>query len=127
MPHLVLLVEDDHGLRRALQRAFEDAGYEVQGVPDGREALRLLQVARRRPDVVITDYNYGVPEMDGAFFTYTMGIWYPTIPVIVLSGENKLETLVPGAQRYFQKSFDSARDVIKATGELILERASIVK
>ena len=39
----ILLVEDDADLRESLCRVLEDAGYEVDGVRNGQEALEYLR------------------------------------------------------------------------------------
>ena len=41
------MVEDDRDVRETLVRILEDAGYEVVGAADGREALTALE---DRPD-----------------------------------------------------------------------------
>jgi CheY-like chemotaxis protein len=59
---LVLLVEDERGIRRVMEMLFEDEGYDVLTAKNGSEALELL--ANVTPSMIITDYM--MPEMDGA-------------------------------------------------------------
>src|SRR5947209_8253191 len=49
----VLVVEDDHGLRRQLTYLLEDEGYTVEAVGTGSDALAIS--AERRFDIVILD------------------------------------------------------------------------
>jgi two-component system cell cycle response regulator len=58
----VLLADDDDFYRHAIRKALEDWGYEVTGVSDGTEALRILQ-ADDRPNLAILDWM--MPGMDG--------------------------------------------------------------
>ena len=51
---LVLLVEDDPGVRQVAIDALTGLGYTVQAAPDAEAALRLLE-AGVRPDVLFTD------------------------------------------------------------------------
>ena len=53
MPAHLLVVEDRDSLRRLLQRALSDEGYEVSAAADAETAIGWL--AERRFDLVITD------------------------------------------------------------------------
>ncbi len=46
----VLLVEDDEGLRKAVERGLTKAGYSVAAAGSGREALELVRTST--PDAV---------------------------------------------------------------------------
>jgi DNA-binding response OmpR family regulator len=54
----VLVVEDDRGIADSLVRGLRQAGYTVEGVRRGRDAL-----AAPAPDVVLLDL--GLPDIDG--------------------------------------------------------------
>ncbi|MEV6318631.1 response regulator transcription factor [Streptomyces sp. NPDC051776] len=54
----VLIVEDDRGIAGSLVRGLQQAGYVVDGVRTGREALAVPS-----PDVVLLDL--GLPDIDG--------------------------------------------------------------
>ena len=51
----ILVVEDDLDLRDSLVEVLVEAGYDADGVGDGREALRRLSLARRPPDLILLD------------------------------------------------------------------------
>ena len=56
MPHsaVILIVEHEWIVARAVQKALENAGYSVMGVvSSAREALSLVD--RQRPDLVLVD------------------------------------------------------------------------
>ena len=57
----ILVVDDDEGIRAALQEVLADAGYQVQGVGDGAEALELLR--RESGWLVLLDIM--LPRLDG--------------------------------------------------------------
>jgi two-component system KDP operon response regulator KdpE len=57
----VLVVDDDIGIQRALQRSLSAYGYEVSAVSTGEEALE--EISRERPDLVLLDL--GLPGMSG--------------------------------------------------------------
>ncbi|MFQ6170061.1 response regulator [Oryzobacter sp. R7] len=53
---LVLICDDVEPIRRLLRINLELAGFEVDEATDGHEAMaRLIDVVRRRPDVVVLD------------------------------------------------------------------------
>ena len=60
--HLILLVDDDVGVRTLLADMLEMLDHRVEMADTGEEALTLL--AARNYDVVLTDFQ--LPGMDGA-------------------------------------------------------------
>src|SRR5262245_59526223 len=58
----VLVVEDDDGVREALQSALEDEGYRVATAKNGREALDHI-VEKGRPCLILLDMM--MPVMNG--------------------------------------------------------------
>jgi CheY-like chemotaxis protein len=82
----ILLVEDDHALRQSLSEVLRDAGYGVECVDNGREALEYLD-ANPHPCVVLLDLM--MPVMNGWEFREEQlrrpGI--STIPVVILTAD----------------------------------------
>jgi len=78
----VLVIDDDEGVRGALKRVLERAGYAVRTVASGEEGLRAIR--QQRPDVVITDII--MPKMDGAVVIKAIASEFPGIRVIAISG-----------------------------------------
>ncbi len=60
----ILVVEDDLDLRDSLVEVLVEAGYDADGVCDGREALRRLSL--RPPDLILLDLQ--MPNMNGLEF-----------------------------------------------------------
>jgi CheY-like chemotaxis protein len=52
---LILLVEDEGGVRRLAKQILERAGYQVLAAADGNEALALAAGEERTIDLVVTD------------------------------------------------------------------------
>lgn len=57
----ILIVEDDHDLRRMFRLALSVAGYAVSETADGISALRFVELLK--PDMVILDL--GLPLLSG--------------------------------------------------------------
>jgi CheY-like chemotaxis protein len=57
----VLVVDDEPGIRDAIQRLLERAGLQVRTACNGKDAL--AQVEADPPDLILMDYQ--MPEMDG--------------------------------------------------------------
>ena len=79
----ILYVEDDPGLREVGLQLLKSQGYEVLAAEDGFEALMALK--RSLPDVIISDLR--MPNMNGFELLSVVRRRFPTIPVIVISGE----------------------------------------
>jgi CheY-like chemotaxis protein len=82
-PYRILYVEDEPGLREIGSQVLKSRGYDVIAAEDGFEALLALK--RSMPDVIISDLR--MPNMNGFEFLSVVRRRFPTIPVIVLSGE----------------------------------------
>lgn len=116
----ILLVDDDHELRRALVDALANAGYPTTGAANGAEALRAF---RREPsDVVITDLL--MPERDGFETLLDLRAETPSPKVLVITGGGDVlaETYLRmarrmGATQVLAKPF-SIRDLLAAVKDL---------
>ncbi len=82
-PYRILIVEDNAGLRELGRMLLVAQGYEVRGAEDGFEGLAALK--QSLPDIIISDLQ--MPNMNGFEFLSVVRRRFPTIPVIVISGE----------------------------------------
>ncbi len=82
-PYRILVVEDEPSLRQMAQTLLQTKGYEVLYAEDGFEGLLALK--RSLPDVIISDLR--MPNMNGFEFLSVVRRRFPSIPVIVISGE----------------------------------------
>ena len=82
MNGLVLVVDDDEGVRAVMATALEDDGWTVETAENGRTALETLH--RARPDAIILDLR--MPVMDGlTFATRYREFPEPRAPLILIS------------------------------------------
>jgi CheY-like chemotaxis protein len=80
---LVLLVDDDAQLLKALCRRFKAEGYSVATAETGAEALQVLR--DQEPEAVVLDYS--MPPMRGDLVLGEIRKIMPSIPVVVFSSE----------------------------------------
>lgn len=103
---LILLVEDDASLSRALQQALQKQGYSVNAVARGKDALHVVQT--EVPDVVILDL--GLPDMDGLAVLKAIREKQVDLPVLLLTARSSLDDRISGldggADDYLSKPFE---------------------
>jgi two-component system, NtrC family, nitrogen regulation response regulator GlnG len=106
MPKSALLVEDDGAIATVITAALEDDGFDVARCDSVAERDRLL--ARRTFDVMLTDVV--LTDGDGIETLGTVQRAHASMPIIILSAQNTLDTAVratgTGAFEYFPKPFD---------------------
>jgi diguanylate cyclase len=91
----LLLVDDEAGIRNALQRTLRRCGYRILQAASGPEALELL--ALHSVQVIISDQR--MPEMSGAEFLDIVRQLYPDTVRIILSGYTDLQVVTDGVNR----------------------------
>jgi len=101
---LILAVDDEPQLLRALITNLKARGYEVDAATTGEIALEMA--ARHHPDVVVLDL--GLPAMSGIEVIHGLRGW-TEVPIIVLSARDaereKIAALDAGADDYVTKPF----------------------
>jgi two-component system chemotaxis response regulator CheY len=113
----VLIVDDSSVMRKIVERALRQAGFELERVVEagsGREGLTALD--RERVDLIVSDIN--MPSMDGLEFlrqiqSRSLARGAPVVMITTESGEEHVrEALAAGAQGYIRKPFtpDQVRD-----------------
>ncbi len=107
---LVLVVDDDEGLRTALGIGLKRDGYQIQLAGDGQEASRLM--AQYRFDLVLLDIR--LPgTMGGLDLLHEIRRNHSplNLPVIIVSGSGDADIIVTalrdGANDYVVKPFDT--------------------
>lgn len=82
MKGMVLVVDDDEGVRAVMATALEDEGWSVITAENGRAALDALR--RSRPEAIILDLR--MPVMDGLAFAQRYREFpEPRAPLILIS------------------------------------------
>jgi two-component system KDP operon response regulator KdpE len=101
---LVLVVDDEPQMQRALTTNLKARGYEVDNATTGEQALELA--ARHHPDAVVLDL--GLPGIDGIEVVRGLRGW-SQVPILVLSAREaeaaKVAALDAGADDYVTKPF----------------------
>jgi two-component system, OmpR family, KDP operon response regulator KdpE len=102
--NLVLVVDDEPQIRRALRTSLEAHGWQVETVGTGEEGV--VGAADQAPDLVLLDL--GLPDLDGTEVIRRIRA-FSQVPVIVLSvreGQaDKVAALDAGADDYVTKPF----------------------
>ena len=99
---IVLLVEDEEGLRALNARGLASRGYTVLTASNGVEALEELERNEGKVDIVVSDVV--MPEMDGPTLLKEMRKKNPDLKMIFVSGyaEDAFQkNLPPGGQFAF--------------------------
>jgi DNA-binding NtrC family response regulator len=120
MPGRILIVEDRGSLRRMLELALGQEGYEVATAADGRSGIRLIE---ERPfDFILTDLK--LPDVSGIEVLEASRAAQPRVPVVVLTGYGTVGTAVEamklGAYDFLEKPLEIdelARLIERAIGE----------
>ena len=116
--HHLLVVDDEENLRSMLAAALQHNGFTVTVVPNGREALEVIPVAR--PDLVLLDVM--MPELDGFEVCRRLRASGDRTPVLFLTArdatEDKVRGLTLGGDDYLQKPFSLEELVARANAVL---------
>ena len=123
----ILIVDDDRVIRKVLEAALINEGYQVIIATDGSEGLQ--QARTQRPDLVVTDKM--MPVMNGFELTRRLrqDPDFIHLPILVLTSESELEDKLgafeAGADDYLPKPFESAELIVRIAS--LLRRANALK
>ena len=102
---VILIVDDEEGLREGLSKLLEDEGYAVLSAENGEQALEILQASHI--DLVLTDMR--MPGMNGIELLKNIRERYGQLGVIILTGYGQIESYIEamnfGAIEYVSKPF----------------------
>ena len=99
---LILVIEDDPRIQRALRRQFSAEGYDVHIEGEGPSGLAACKSLR--PVTVVLDLM--LPGLSGRTVCKEIKAWCSDIPVIVLSSlpeKNRQKLIEAGAEEYLEK------------------------
>lgn len=106
-PIKVLVVEDEHKMRRFITTLLQSQGYKVVEATTGQEAISAAAI--ELPEIILLDL--GLPDLSGLEVLKQLRQWSQT-PVIVLSArgmeQDKVGALDLGADDYLSKPFGNA-------------------
>ncbi len=122
MNALVLVVEDEPGVRELVSEALSVAGHQALVALDGLEAINLLQ--SQKPDLIISDVN--MPKLDGFAMVEKLRDRGIGTPVIFLTARNEKPDVGKGfrigADDYVAKPFGIEELVLRVNA--VLRRTS---
>ena len=104
----ILLVDDEPGLREAVQAYLEDSGFKVRPASNAKEGWELLQ--QETPDVLVSDVM--MPQVDGYAFLAQVrdDIRFKGLPVLFLTARgmtsDRIQGYNAGCDAYLSKPFD---------------------
>jgi len=123
-PKNIFIIDDDPFMRETLKdHLTKDVPHQVSAFPTGEEALRHLE---QKPDVIVLDFHLNSASKDAATgleILMTIKKHYPSIPVIMLSSQERyavaMQTIQKGAEQYVIKdkdAFEKIAEIIKELG-----------
>ena len=123
--HLVLVVDDEQGLRDLVCRTLRAEGYRTLEAAHGGEALELVETGPEPIDLVVTDVV--MPGMDGRELGRRLAQSRPTLPILYMSAYDVNDIFRRGSPRrsapFLQKPFP--RDgLINCVEELLRQRSN---
>jgi CheY-like chemotaxis protein len=93
---VVLVVDDEELLRQYMSRTLRHAGYRVLEAEDGAEAKRLLEMLG--PTVIgLVVSDIAMPKMTGDQLAMMMAERWPTVPILLVSGQGGPRTDYQGS------------------------------
>jgi len=106
----ILIVDDNDVMRALLRGILRGETYQIVG--EARNGLLALEfIEKTKPDIVLLDVM--MPEMDGLEALQTIKARYPTIVVVMVTGNpsvgNVQESIQKGATGFIVKPFNSAK------------------
>jgi len=122
----ILCVDDENVILDSFRKILVLAGYSIDTVTSGKEALGLIQL--HNYDFVFTDLK--MPEMSGEDVCKSVKHMRPDIDVIIITGyatvESAVECMKYGAMDYLQKPF-TEDELLEHVNEFIIKRTTRIK
>jgi len=104
--HRIAIVDDDHSVRKALQRLLRSINLDADAYGSGREFLAALSGAM--PDCLVLDLQ--MPEMNGLELQQQLAESGVRLPVVVITGHDepgmRAQCMAAGASMYLRKPLD---------------------
>jgi len=90
MPHTILIVDDESGIRQSLTAILQEEGYQAEAVASGEECLAAVEA--KPIDLVLLDV--WLPGMDGLATLQRLQETTSPPMVVMISGHGNIETAV---------------------------------
>ncbi|MBP8980466.1 MAG: response regulator [Syntrophobacterales bacterium] len=106
---IVLIVDDEEGVRRSLKKVLERDRYAILLAENGQEAIQIVKSNNRDIETVISDFK--MPGLNGLETLIEIGRINPEITRIILTGyatmESAIESVNAGIDGFLTKPFDN--------------------
>jgi len=123
---VVLIVDDDPGVRESLTRVLSKDGYQIIEAEDGEKALNICR--QELVHIIITDLR--MPGMDGVELLKAVKLLLPDVAVILMTAygsvDKAVEALKQGASDFILKPFKRI-EIEKAVRKAIEHQSLIVE
>ncbi len=102
---LVLVVDDDAGIRRYVSTILHGIGFRTVEAESGTEGFRVVQDVNGRLDLIVSDIV--MPNGDGISLASSVAASYPAIPLLLVSGyvKQKLQDMNGAVVEFLPKPF----------------------
>jgi DNA-binding NtrC family response regulator len=122
----ILIIDDDATVRRSLEVALKNNGYEVDVAENGKEAIEKSNV--NFYNLALIDIR--LPDMEGTRLLTTMRDTVPRMVKIIVTGypslQNAMDALNRGADAYILKPFDLTK-VLQTINQQLKKQEEEVK
>jgi signal transduction histidine kinase len=117
MPHTILIVDDEAGIRTVLTISLMDMGHQVYSTESGDQALEILE--NINPSIILTDIK--MPGMDGVSLLQAIKRTHPDVEVIMMTGHGDMDLAVKSLK--FQATDFITKPISTEALEIALQRA----
>ena len=119
----ILIVDDDIGVRNMLSSVLYDGGYLIEGVENGKEAIKACEESFF--DVALIDI--GLPDMKGTELLNRLKKLQPKMIRIIITGHPSMESAMKAvnerADGYLLKPFE-VTELLEMIARLLTERTN---
>ena len=93
---MILIIDDDIGIRTSLTMMLRRAGYEPHAVASPKEAIAIVR--EQKPRLILMDMNYSLTTSgdEGLILLRQVKIFQPDVPVILMTAWGSIQLAVNG-------------------------------
>jgi DNA-binding NtrC family response regulator len=110
----LLLVDDDHSVRRLCRLILERAGFGVMEADSPVDAQTLWKLHGQGIDMLVTDFE--MPGTTGLQLSASLRATKPNLRILLISGNCR--EIIPGSIAFLSKPF-SPSDLLEAVGRCL--------
>jgi len=125
MNETILIIDDEHNLRKTLAEIFRASGYSTLEAPDGAQGIERLRDVK--PDLIFCDWKMPAAGGEEVLRYLRNDVRFSSIPVIVItafgSSHVAIEAIRLGAYDFVSKPFDL--EEVLLTAQRALDHAAL--